>query len=386
MPIPFTTADTLLQSIGINTHMNYAAYQNADLVADLIKGLHIKNVRDGLHYWGNNDALNILYSSLVNLGTNFCYVVDQAENLGPITQAMLDEYDWLSARRIKYFEGPNEKDSTAATDPNWVANTRAYQTQLASCCRPMAAGLSVHLIAPSLAYTGNAQALGDLTPVCDLGNLHAYPGSNLPESFLGSLLKQVQAVSGSKRAVVTEFGYPTTFVSELAQRKLLPRTFFSYFLAGAFEMYSYELLDQEPVNIFTDEQLHLGIVHSDGTPKPAYTTLANMFALMDTGQHPAFSNPNYTLSNSAVYSLLLQSREREWLLFLWQPVPVYNFAAKIDIANPNASVTMNLGVASTVEVFDPSQSMVPIQAYRYGSPASIAISVPDYPIAVRIYQ
>lgn len=378
--VPFSTSASLLNAIGINTHMNYAAYQNAEMVASSIKSLGIRNVRDGLHYWGNNDALNVLYESLVSLGTSFCYVVDPSENLGPLTQPMLDEYDWLSDRRIKYFEGPNEKDFSG--DPNWVANTRAFQQSLAAACRPMAQGLSVSLIAPSLANTGNASLLGDMTALCDYGNLHAYPAGNPPETILPPLLKQVQAVSGNKPGIVTECGYPTTVVPEAAQNIYLPRLILSYWQAGASGIYLYELLDQEPITTVTDEQLHLGLIRSDGTEKPAFAAVRNLLGLLSGGSASSLHLINLSISNATVSGLLLQHTDSSWLLFLWQPVSVYNLQTKSDISNPPVAATVTLPKSMNVKIYEPCMQSDPVNALTGAT--SITLEVQDHPTVLKI--
>lgn len=378
--IPAITSPTLANSIAINTHMNYAAYQDVVQVTALVKSLGVRMVRDGLHYWGNNDALNVLYSSLVGLGVNFNFVVDPSENLGPLTAPMLTEYDWLSERRIRYFEGPNEVDNWGG---DWVATAKAFQQQLKEATT-LAQGLSVGLIAPSLALTTNAAQLGDLTSLCDYGNLHAYPGG-APESFLQAnpVFTQIKAVSGSKPVIVTECGYFTAgngSVSELAQAKYILRMLLSYFHAGARMVFLYELLDQEPADTVTDSQLHFGLVRADGTEKPAFSALRNLISILRSGTESAETPlpASFTLP-AGIESFLMQHSARGWLLALWQTASVYNGQ---DIQNNPVPLTLTFPAPMSVELFEP---LFQAEMLSCGEKlTSITLEVPDHPVLVKI--
>lgn len=378
--IPVITSPTLANSIAINTHMNYAAYQDVAQVTALVKSLGVRTVRDGLHYWGNNDALNVLYSSLVSLGTNFNFVVDPSENLGPLTAPMLTEYDWLSERRIRYFEGPNEVDTWSG---DWVSTAKAFQQQL-KAASTLAQGLSVGLIAPSLALTTNAVQLGDLTGLCDYGNLHAYPGG-APEFFLISnpVFTQIKAVSGSKPVMVTECGYFTAgngSVSELAQAKYMLRMLLSYFQAGARMVFLYELLDQEPVDTVTDPQLHFGLVRADGTEKPAFGALRNLISILRSGTESTETAlpASFTLP-AGIESFSMQHSAGGWLLALWQTASVYNGQ---DIQNNPVPLTLTFPAPMNVELFEPL--FQPEMLSNGEKLSTITLEIPDHPVLVKI--
>lgn len=384
MPTPQGTAASCSAAIrAINTHANYAAYQNVEQVTGALKALGIESVRDGMHFWPNQDAFNVNATTLRGFNANLCLVCDPSENLGPITCALFNEFAWAT-QRLKIIEGPNEVDMAGS-----ITTTPLFQQSIWTAKNTMAQGLSVgiQVAAPSLANTGNAVNLGNLSASCDLGNLHAYPMGSpnyLPEGFLPGLLAQVKTVCGTHPVIVTEAGYYTEGggkVSETAQAKYLPRMQLSYYAAGAHQIYTYELLDQEPANTVTDPQLHFGLIHADGTEKLAYQTLKNLYSIIGSGSAGSLTALDYTLSGPAVSSVLLQSGST-WLLCLWQPISCYDLTAQQDIVNPDAQVTLNLPRALPVAVYKPLLQAEEIVSYS--ATKSVNLSISDHVSIIKI--
>jgi hypothetical protein len=270
---------------------------------------------------------------------------------------------------IEFFEGPNELDISG--DPNWPATDRAFQQSLWTADKGMAAGTGVPLLAPSLAHWENAPTLGDLTAYCDLGNLHAYPGGNQPSTVIPMEIAKLAPVSGNKPIVVTETGYSN--VSELAAAKYMPRIVLVNFLNGIVRSYLYELLDQGD---------GFGLIRKDGTTKPAFSTIKNLLALLGTDR-VRLANLDYTVYNNAVSRLLVQESDYSWLLFLWQEVPVYNLSTQKDIINPILQVKVGFLTTLSVEVYDLFQAAP--KDFQTSNP-SVTVSVPDYPVVLRITQ
>jgi hypothetical protein len=270
---------------------------------------------------------------------------------------------------IEFFEGPNELDISG--DPNWPATDRAFQQSLWTADKGMAAGTGVPVLAPSLAHWENAPTLGDLTAYCDLGNLHAYPGGNQPSTVIPMEIAKIAPVSGNKPIVVTETGYSN--VSELAAAKYMPRVVLVNFMNGIVRSYLYELLDQGD---------GFGLIRKDGTLKPAFSTIKNLLGLLGTDR-VRLANLDYTVYNNAVSRLLVQESDYSWLLFLWQEVPVYNLSTQKDIINPILQVKVGFLTTLSVEVYDLFQAAP--TGFQPSNP-SVTVSVPDYPVVLRITQ
>ncbi len=114
------TAFDFVNSVGLNTHLNYfdRLYGDFPLVERELQSLGVRHLRDGIHLQ-NADYNNMLYGrwiQLGHLGVRFDAVLDPRSNLGPLSGAMLDKVDSLSGRTIESFEGPNEMDISKKTD------------------------------------------------------------------------------------------------------------------------------------------------------------------------------------------------------------------------------------------------------------------------------
>lgn len=87
---------------------------------------------------------------------------------------------------------------------------------------------------------------------------------------------------GKKPMCATETGYYTGTakgaVSEAVQAKYVPRLFLEYFRLGISRTFNYELVDLRPDP--RDDQACRGLLHNDLTPKPAFTALKNLIALL----------------------------------------------------------------------------------------------------------
>ena len=138
--------------------------------------------------------------------------------------------------------------------------------------------------------------------------------------------------------VVTESGYHTATlwggehppVSEAAMGRYVPRLFLDYFNAGFAKSYLYELVD-EGASMSSREEA-FGLVRADGTPKPAYTSLQNLIAVLsDPG--PAFTPGSLSLAltgdTTNVRRLLLQKRNGRFFLVLWHDAYSYTVAGGV---------------------------------------------------------
>lgn len=377
---PFSTSFALASAIGVNTHANYAAYQNVPLVASKMASLGISRIRDGLHWWPNADAFSVLcnfFITLRNLGVSVDAVVDPSEQLGPMNAGLLNQFCWGYGSSVISFEGQNEPDN--GTPQSWPAATVAWQNQVEAARAGMAQGLrGIPLMAPSLALPANASQVKWPSPApFSKLNLHYYPTAAMPNFAIAQSIASLRQW-GNLPVEVTEFGYNTQVVSESTQAIYTLRGILDLWLAGVEATYLYELLD-DPDMIAPENSW--GLVRPDGTDKPAFTALANLMGLLKRGDPLAPLAPlTVTISGPSVSSLLLQHRVNEWLLVLWQEVPV--FLNGEPIPAPMVNVALALPQGASVSIYNPLAQPEPF-AWHSGV-ARVTVSVPAWPVITRI--
>ena len=90
-------------------------------------------------------------------------------------------------------------------------------------------------------------------------------------------------------------------MSEAAHAKYMPRLFCEYFRKGIARAYSYEFIDEFEDKALTNREAHFGLLRRDGTPKPAYTAVKNLIAVLQEKGVPTGFKPdvlNYRLQIS----------------------------------------------------------------------------------------
>ncbi len=291
---------------------------------------------------------------------------------------------------IDAFDGWNEVDNKLA---DWTGPFKQWQQTLFAAYNGDPTWADEWILASSVSHAKDALTLynaeGNLSAWMDYGNTHSYPGSaNLP-SYFGNWLTNWNLVATPKPLVATETGYhncipcPNAGISYLAHGKYIPRLLFEYFNRGIKRTSIYELIDQGVSP--TSQKDNWGLLKNDGTPKPAFTAIKNLIALL-SDQGPAFTpgRLDYALSGAlaSTHKTLLQKRDGRFCLVLWREVRSWDKGTKSDVTNSDDAVTLTLAQpASSLKVFRPGTDTLPIQT---GSGASIALSVPDEVIVVEV--
>ena len=235
----------------------------------------------------------------------------------------------------------------------------------------------------------NVVTLGNRSDILDYGNLHSYPAGDLPSVVSKSWIPEWNQVAAPKPLIVTETGYHTcpscggNGVSQPAQAKYLGRLLFEYFNRGIHRTNIFELIDQDVSNKNRDH--NWGLLNNDGTPKPAFTVIKNLIALLrDEGPGFIPGRLDYSLSGAlaSTHKTLLQKRDGRSYVVLWREVRSWDIKSKRDITNSEDAATLILAEpASSLKVFRPGADTLPIQV---GSGASISLSVPDEVIVVEV--
>ena len=151
-----------------------------------------------------------------------------------------------------------------------------------------------------------------------------------------SELARMSSVSGRKPVWATEAGFQTAVrsrdgqppVSEKAGAVYLLRTFLEHFISGVRRTYAYELLDESAEPALRKSEQHFGLLRHDFSPKPAYTALRNLLALMGPDQARSGRLRNVRLGlpgrASGVRRLVLQRADGTVLVALWRLDSVWN--------------------------------------------------------------
>jgi hypothetical protein len=390
------SASAFLNSIGVNAHLNYfdRTYGNFNLVKRELQSLGILHVRDGAHLISPeyNQAVYSRWVQLGALGIRFNAVVDPRSKLSPITADKLIQIENLSGHTIESFEGPNELDISGMKD--WTSVLRNFQADLYKAVKVMPDQPSIAVIGPSLAAASNGSKVGDISQYLDYGNLHPYPAGKKPSDIFPSQLQLARELSGNKPVIVTETGYHNAMndhhdqpsVSEEAAASYITRLYLENFSHGIVRTYWYELLDEAAEPSAKDNQMHWGLIRSDGTEKPAFQALKNLVALVrDSSAAPAGASLGYSLnvSGGSVSHLLLQKSNGAFLLILWQPISSYDRDAQADINNAPVSATLTMEKpAKRLQIFDTAPQ--PLAAKSYTNVQQQQLSIPDHAIAVEI--
>jgi hypothetical protein len=397
-PFPETahSAYDFVNSIGVNTHLNYfdRLYGNFPLVERELRSIGIHHLRDGIHLQ-NADYNNAVYGrwiQLGKLGIRFDAVLDPRSNLGQLTPALLENVDQLSGHTIESFEGPNELDISGV--PDWPSVDRSYQKMISAAVRPLPNAAQIHLISPSLAFASHGSAPGSYGDSIDEGNLHSYPAGQMPSTVFPEQTDLAKVMFGDGTIVMTETGYHNALndhtdqpgVSEQAAAKYIPRLFLEDFARNIPRTYLYEFMDEAPDPALSNNQLHWGLVRADGSEKPAFTAVKRLIAeLADSAEVAQPMQLAWSLSpaGESIHHLLLQKSGGEFYLILWQEVPSYNSKSQSDIVNPDAVGVLTLGCrARSITLYEPSVQEGPIKSVPGAT--SVTLAIPDHPLVVAI--
>jgi len=403
-------SDNFVNSVGVATHFTYwdlLPYgNNLNSTLASIQNGGFRFIRDGLsvdtdagsnnRYWGTLKQITQMGIKLV-LVTQPVYLGNQTWVQAPYAnQSNLDTaVSRIGAAGILAFEGPNEVDNNNnfwGGIPAYGANTKAYMAAMYAHSKAIAPSITVIGLTTTSAY--GSSFIGDISSYMDAGTLHPYPGGQLPTSALASTISNSSVLNAAHKPWwVTETGYYTSpnatvavyqpGVSEAAQGKYAGRIYLDYFRAGISHTSVYEIAD-EHVDL-NNAEANYGLLHNDGTPKPAYTALKNLLGLLaDPGGTYSAGSLAYTLTGatSTIRQSLFQKRDGRFYLVLWNDVLTYNTSSKTNITNPTVPVTVTLDAPHSISVYQPYTQAAAMSAAS--SASSITVNVPDHPLVIEI--
>jgi hypothetical protein len=343
----------------------------------LLGQLGVRHLSDGAY--GNPASswagFNQLFDSRVELavahGMRFAYEMGKPGYQGGSISQLVSVMSGPLRNSIEAVEDPNEFDSSGLRD--WAPALAGYDRQLYAAVKASPQLRSLPVIGPSLVNEGSPSQLGDQQSSLDAGDIHPYTGGLAPmPAYIDSQLQRIRAVSGDKPVWATELGYSTALnapagqqpVSEYAGAVYLLRELLENFQAGVQRSYVYELIDDLPDPSDGNVQDHYGLLRANDTPKPAFTALQNLLALVGD-QAPATLTPtqvNVTQAPHDLQQIVLQQSAHSYLVVLWRLASVWNVNDRTPIAVPDSPLTLQIPNATSAARADPltTQTLTPM--------------------------
>lgn len=406
------SAASFRSSVGINTHLGYSDtlyYRDWPMIKARLTELGVSHIRDGTFAAGYPAVIGptvaARYNQLLALGIKGNMLVgdeQSASDGAPTTLA--HRLDWIKANILGFtmsVEGSNEWD-TRGGDPARIQALRDAQCDLYQRVKSDPALAARPVIGPSSGDRSDDRTwyaqIGDLSACLDRGNLHPYPGQDPPHRRLSRDLSAAfdwaRTTYGSQPLWATETGAWNAIaadgVSERAAATYIPRTFVEYFRRGIARTQLYELADLAT----GDGQAidNYGLLRSDGTPKPAFTALRNLLAIVKDNTAASgslgfgvacrtncrYGDPAaYPTQDGPIRHLLLRHSSGAYFLIVWSESSVWDAATKTDTPKPAQGFDLSLQKApAKVEIFDPAIDTSPLSTDTTGR-TLVATVAPD---------
>jgi len=425
-----------VDGIGVCVHIPFTGtvYDTGfeSVVYPRLRDLGIRHVRDGIPYNGflnPRDTLKVrnrylkLYDSL---GIKFCYCMASRKVINSVS--LKDSANYLSVFRtyprlrqsIQYLEGFNEPDLTIFgwSPANWDALTYAIQKGMWNKAHSMPELSGVKIVSTSLvsywSIPSRPNKVAAMTPhisnYFDFANFHTYDGGSVstklfPGYYYDATKPFMDTIRHGKPWVVTEMGYENArywnlpdspgynpssyhYLSELAAGKYYSVLFMEMFSRGAKKVYGYEFVDQKTSNQ-TNNEMNFGLVHTDGTIKPAFTAIKNTLSILNDDSTSFTLSPlTFTLSGdiTGIKNALYLKSNGHYYLALWQGITkgiCYDAPNYADLPADSQSVKIVLPfVSPEVKVYQPLVSGAPV--YTYANKDTIQVQVPDHLLLIEL--
>jgi Bacterial Ig-like domain (group 2) len=348
-------------SVGVNLHLAFAGtiYQTQfPQIMQSMLALGITHYRDGLNQYAqpfqyqNAEALG-------KVGMKADWLMDIHSSASIINSAYANAPDTTAG-----FEGPNEDDADAGS------NLSAFMQLLHQTVQGNPATAAMPVIGPSFVQVSSFATQGNLSSLVNSGNMHDYFGTFNPETGpyggafyncggYGSIQFNIclaRMVGVGEPVTSTETGYQSgTGLSDAIIGRYELRTLFEGLSLGVPRTYIYELID--------DASGNWGLLTASFSPRPAYTAIQNVLALLKDVSFPQPGKLDYSLAGETqnVNQVLLQKSNGSFYLAIWLAVPsadpsdpstVYN------VSPQSVTLTANTPVAATTTyVLDDSGNM-----------------------------
>jgi hypothetical protein len=398
-PVAAQSARSFGDSIGVNVRLTYidtAAYATFAPIEARLRELGVRHVSDSLcptcEYQVNRLQLLAADGIKANLGVG--YMAGGTATIAPGLQALRTRL----RDSIASISGLNEPDISG--DPQWIAKTRAYQTELYRQVNADPLLADVPVLGPSLVYRDSRAALGDLSAHLDQGNLHPYSGGLPPLGNLATEALLMAQVSQTKPLTISEVGYHTDLAytgphrpaSEKAVATYTSRIPLEAFRWGISRTYIYQFADvMSPADAQTaglsPSENSFGLLRFDLTPKPSFIALRNLLRTVDADSAAVASPGGLRVglegAGSDVRQLLLRSADGTYALVLWRPASVWDRDALRDLSPTPDRLDVVMGQRiSLAQRFDPVAS--DSESQRWADPRRITVDLAGDPVVLRL--
>jgi hypothetical protein len=383
-------ADAFVDSIGVNTHLNYARGPYGKRwpeVRDALLRSGIRHIRDALV----DTKFPSYYDHLNELGGRGIGVT-LVTSFGQTPQ-LLATFP-TRVRKIEAYENPNEADYYARS-PDWAEQLRAFAPVVWSAAKSLSPPLPV--IGPSLQTCEHYATLGDLSAYVDYANSHDYfsgrnPGTSgfgprsLVEKGFGSLTFDhacAHVVAASRPLSATETGYTTNPNSKIGvpddvAARYVPRLMLEQWRSGAVRSFEYELVDEGGDEV----ERHYGLLDANIRRKPAMLALTALIAEL-TDPAPTFAADSLPLHVESptddVHEVLFEKSDRSFALAIWREVPCYDVPSHtfIDVSPVRTTIRIERGILSSpmVTTFDDRGGS---NSHRYWSTDALPLAISDH--------
>jgi hypothetical protein len=339
-----------VDTIGVNTHMSYAAtpYRDVPAVSRDLEFIGVRHVRDHLPLerpGGGNPAFGPM-KALAARGVRFTFVVGGGGPARPFDPervvATAKRFSAAAPGSVEAIEGFNETN-------NWPVHyggekgDAAAETGMRALYQAVKADPALRDI-PVYDMTGT-QRVASLAGRADFANLHPYPRNGGRARFFYKLYDRGE----DQPRVATEVGnftLPADWpggrawwagstmlgVDELTQAKSILDALFWAAQRGVTRTYVYELLDEGPDPSHRSAEQHFGLFRPDHSPKPAATALHNLTDYLksipaDRDAGAPAEVPVRIAAETDVNQLLISGGKNVFLAALWTNDPYWSWGA-----------------------------------------------------------
>ena len=384
-PQPARSADSFVDSIGVNTHTYYSDtvyYSRFEDVKKRLAELGVRHIRENLvpERLDQYQRLN----QLAAMGIRSTLILGDPTNGISGLETLLSVVKKDLNGTVAALESTNEFDISGHGD--WLPRLSAYHEHLYRAIKSDPSLASLPVVGPSIVHWDSQDDLGDISDQLDYGNIHSYPDGYFPESNLSSHLSHAVVNSASKPVMATETGYHTALnwtrdhkpASEQAMATYMPRMFLEYFRRGVVRTFSYELLDEHPDPKLDDRESNFGLLRNDLSEKPAFVALRNMIDILDDpGSSFVPGALDYSLSGNQtdLHQVLLQKRDGSFYLALWRTGSVWDPVNRVALNPSPAPVTLSFDLPlESAERYAPNASAAPVASLANpGEPLTVEI-------------
>ncbi len=369
--LPAVPADSVVDSYGVGIHLPFldTPYADATKVADALEDLGVRHVRDDLFLDNPRQYAGI--ETVAERGIGFDLIMGRPDKPGTPGD-YVETVAALPGGAVESVEGVNEWDLFGAARPGWASEAAQWQQDLYEETKANPATSDLPVLSPSMAFKWNYAALPDLSAWSDKANAHMYPGGWKPTNEISQISSALRTVVPSKPLVVTEAGYHNATsttnahlpVDEATAGDYLPRLLLEHVNRGHERVYSYELIDEFADAGKTNPEANFGLLRRDWSPKPAYSSMKRLLALLDD-PGPAFTAEPLELASQGWPSdgryLVTQKHDGSHVLLLWRDSQLYDPVLRQPASDPSAQVTLSFPKTRDITVNRVSQGSQPTQ-------------------------